>query len=41
VQPVLVHPSPVVLYEPKSWGPAAAVGLADPYGGWYDPLAMT
>ncbi len=28
----------VELYDPGTWGPAAAADLAAPYGGWADPL---
>jgi glucose-6-phosphate 1-dehydrogenase len=40
VQPVLDHPAPVIRYEKHTWGPEEALALAEPYGGWYDPLAM-
>jgi glucose-6-phosphate 1-dehydrogenase len=38
VDPVLRKPTPVHLYEPGSWGPAAAQALTAPYGGWDDPV---
>lgn len=37
VQQVLSYPPPVQLYEPGSWGPAAAGDLAAGFGGWADP----
>lgn len=38
VQAVLDHPQPVQLYEPDTWGPPAAIELAAPEGGWYEPM---
>ncbi len=35
VDPLLTQASPVVLYEPKSWGPREADALAK--GGWHEP----
>jgi glucose-6-phosphate 1-dehydrogenase len=37
VDPVIAAPSPLELYEPGTWGPAAAERLAAPYGGWWTP----
>jgi glucose-6-phosphate 1-dehydrogenase len=34
VEPVLGDVTPVDLYEPLSWGPAGAEGLAAGFGGW-------
>ncbi len=39
VQSVLDHPSPVLRYEPGSWGPLEAMELASPFGGWHEPMA--
>jgi glucose-6-phosphate 1-dehydrogenase len=36
-QPLLDQPPAVQVYEPGSWGPAAADGLVGHYGGWRDP----
>jgi glucose-6-phosphate 1-dehydrogenase len=40
VQHVIDHPPPVRFYEPGTWGPAEALALATPFGGWHDPLGM-
>jgi glucose-6-phosphate 1-dehydrogenase len=40
VQAVLDHPPPVRPYEPGTWGPLEADNLAEPLGGWYEPLAI-
>ena len=37
VQPLLDAPPPVEIYEPGSWGPAAADDLVRDYGGWRSP----
>ena len=37
VQPLLDSPPPVEVYEPGSWGPAAADDLVADYGGWRSP----
>jgi glucose-6-phosphate 1-dehydrogenase len=37
VDPVLGSPTPVMPYEPKTWGPDAANRLTDAVGGWLDP----
>ena len=37
VQPLLDSPPPVEMYEPGSWGPAAAGDLVADYGGWRSP----
>jgi len=37
VDPVVAAPPPLEVYEPGTWGPAAADRLAAPYGGWWTP----
>ena len=37
VDPVFDVPPPLELYEPNTWGPAAAERLAAPFGGWQAP----
>jgi glucose-6-phosphate 1-dehydrogenase len=37
VQPLLDSPPPVEVYEPGTWGPAAADELVRGHGGWRDP----
>jgi glucose-6-phosphate 1-dehydrogenase len=37
VQPLLDSPPPVDVYEPGTWGPAAADELTRDYGGWRNP----
>jgi glucose-6-phosphate 1-dehydrogenase len=37
VDPILGNTIPLAEYEPGSWGPHAAVRLADDVGGWHDP----
>jgi glucose-6-phosphate 1-dehydrogenase len=37
VQPLLDSPPPVEVYEPGTWGPAAAAELVRGHGGWRDP----
>ena len=37
VDPALAAPPPLEVYEPSTWGPAAADRLAAPYGGWWSP----
>jgi glucose-6-phosphate 1-dehydrogenase len=37
VDPVLRNPSPVVFYEPGSWGPAVATDIVDGDEVWHDP----
>jgi glucose-6-phosphate 1-dehydrogenase len=39
MQPLLDSPPPVQLYEPGTWGPAAADQLLGPYGPWQPPWA--
>jgi glucose-6-phosphate 1-dehydrogenase len=39
VEPALKSPPALAVYEPGSWGPAAAEALAAPYGGWRAPDA--
>ena len=41
VERLLDHPPPVRPYEPGTWGPLEADTLAEPLGGWYEPLAIT
>jgi glucose-6-phosphate 1-dehydrogenase len=38
VDPVLVDPPPVVLYDKGSWGPPDADGLTTDIDGWHEPL---
>jgi glucose-6-phosphate 1-dehydrogenase len=38
VQHAIDNPPPLCFYEPGSWGPTEAKALADPHGGWHDPL---
>jgi glucose-6-phosphate 1-dehydrogenase len=37
VEPILGDVAPLHEYEPGTWGPAEAVGLAADVGGWHDP----
>ena len=37
LQPALEHPTPVIEYEPDTWGPAEADRIIDARGGWHDP----
>jgi glucose-6-phosphate 1-dehydrogenase len=37
VEKILNDPRPVLMYEPGSWGPEAADGLAADLGGWHIP----
>ncbi len=37
LQPVLENPTPVIEYEPGSWGPAEAEKMIDAPGGWHNP----
>jgi len=39
VDPVLESPTPVLVYEPGSWGPAEADRLTAEFDGWIDPKA--
>ena len=39
VQGILGDVVPALEYEPGSWGPSAAMRLADNIGGWHDPAA--
>jgi glucose-6-phosphate 1-dehydrogenase len=39
VDPILGNATTLEEYEPGSWGPHAAVRLADDVGGWHDPEA--
>ncbi len=38
VDPVLKAGTPVVEYEPKSWGPSEAIERLSPPGGWQNPI---
>ncbi|MGH7235068.1 MAG: glucose-6-phosphate dehydrogenase, partial [Nitrospiraceae bacterium] len=37
VEPILGHASPLFDYEPGTWGPMEADGLASEIGGWHNP----
>ncbi len=37
VQPILGHATPLFDYEPGTWGPSEADGLATEIGGWHNP----
>jgi glucose-6-phosphate 1-dehydrogenase len=37
VDPVLGNATPLHTYEPGTWGPAEADGLAEDIGGWHNP----
>ncbi|GAC1428366.1 MAG: glucose-6-phosphate dehydrogenase [Terriglobales bacterium] len=37
VEPILGNQSPVISYEPGTWGPAEANRLAEDVGGWHNP----
>ncbi|HVT40075.1 MAG TPA: glucose-6-phosphate dehydrogenase [Gemmatimonadaceae bacterium] len=39
VQPILGNATPVCEYEPGTWGPNEADGLAAAVGGWHSPVA--
>jgi glucose-6-phosphate 1-dehydrogenase len=39
VDPILDKRTPIVEYEPSTWGPAAANDLVALDGGWHDPLS--
>jgi len=41
VDPLLADPSPIIEYEPGSWGPEAARSLIAPPARWHDPVAAT
>jgi glucose-6-phosphate 1-dehydrogenase len=41
VQPILGHATPLFDYEPGSWGPSEADGLATEIGGWHNPQAAS
>jgi glucose-6-phosphate 1-dehydrogenase len=38
VDPVLTNPTPVVQYEPGSWGPKEAAGIVEGNELWHDPV---
>ena len=38
VSRLITDPHPVHLYERQTWGPEEAAALAEPYGGWADPI---
>jgi glucose-6-phosphate 1-dehydrogenase len=40
VDPILDEATPVVEYEPGTWGPAESTGRIVPPGGWIDPVAV-
>jgi glucose-6-phosphate 1-dehydrogenase len=40
VEPILAAPSPVLEYEPGTWGPAAADAMIAADGGWRNPQPM-
>ena len=40
VDPILDGATPVVDYEPGSWGPAEADELIEGDGGWHDPMPL-
>ncbi|MGA3204570.1 MAG: glucose-6-phosphate dehydrogenase [Bryobacteraceae bacterium] len=40
VDPVLESPTPVLVYEPGSWGPKEADRLTAEFDGWIDPKAV-
>jgi glucose-6-phosphate 1-dehydrogenase len=37
IEPALASPPVIESYDPGTWGPASAAGLAAPYGGWHAP----
>ena len=37
IDPALGDAEPVAEYQPGTWGPAAAAGVASSHGGWHDP----
>jgi glucose-6-phosphate 1-dehydrogenase len=39
VDPILTTPTPLLEYEPGTWGPAAAAAILDGSHGWHDPQA--
>jgi len=39
VEPVLNEHPKAIVYEPGSWGPAAANNFIEADGGWHNPLA--
>jgi len=41
VDPVLKQEAPVYEYEPHTWGPTEADGLASEIGGWHNPQALS
>ena len=41
VQPVLDNPTPVLAYEPGTWGPMEADRFVRGHGGWRDPRRVT
>lgn len=40
VDPILGNVTPVHVYEPGTWGPPEADGIAADVGGWHNPLPM-
>ena len=41
VEPILGHATPLFDYEPGTWGPMEADGLATEIGGWHNPQAAS
>ncbi len=41
VDPVLHDPSPVIQYDPGTWGPKEADGVIDGDETWHDPIPET
>jgi glucose-6-phosphate 1-dehydrogenase len=39
VEPILGVSTPVIEYEPGTWGPEEADNLIAPHGSWVDPQA--
>lgn len=40
VDPVLGHATPVLTYEPNTWGPAQANGITADVDGWHNPTPI-
>lgn len=41
VEPIVNCDTPVYEYEPGTWGPLQAEGIAERFGGWHDPSASS
>ncbi len=41
VDPILAVNTEPYPYEPGSWGPSEAAAIAEPFGGWHNPLPAT